>query len=643
MTSHYTPLILSLLTIAFVSCSIQRKSKNLERELVTAEVSLNQKSIISRDSTENMESPFSDTLTVIDPEGKRVHLMRTTVDSSGEVIATEELQAAVVTARFSNIAERNGKINISFDIELPEMMVDKRWQIRLRPQLVIMGDTTALEEVHITGDIFRERQLKGYRDYERFLSSIITDSSELLYGEMMEIFMERNFTRNGGNHTYRISPKEVSEYYTKKGATYFNNLKIKSKEQKFRQYVKDPFITYGIRIDSVVKTDNSKIKYSYSQQIETRKGLKKIDLTISGAIFSRGKMLYDIPCTEPLTFYVSSFSTLAEDKERYLTKVIERKSLMNITARIDFEAGKYAIDETMNDNSEELEKIKSHIENILYDREFNIDSLVITASASPEGSYSLNENLSALRGEEIARYLEKHITMYQNEQDSLLQESKGAVVSLNDEPPICEDLHRTVDFKLHIRNIPENWDEFVKRVEKETNISDKEGIISVIDINDPDQRENELKKHPEYEYICKEIYPSLRVVKFDFHLHRKGMVKDTIHTTMLDSTYMKGVQALKDKEYTKAIECLGGYEDINTAIAFISVDYNASAMRVLERVPSTPKKEYLLAILHARMKNEKEAVEHFLRSVAGDSSMFFRGNLDPEIGHLIKKYHLNKD
>ena len=50
---------------------------------------------------------------------------------------------------------------------------------------------------------------------------------------------------------------------------------------------------------------------------------------------------------------------------------------------------------------------------------------------------------------------------------------------------------------------------------------------------------------------------------------------------------------------------------------------------------------YLLAILYARQGNGEKAVSHYLQSCKQEPAYIHRGNLDPEIQHLIKAYGLN--
>ena len=146
-----------------------------------------------------------------------------------------------------------------------------------------------------------------------------------------------------------------------------------------------------------------------------------------------------------------------------------------------------------------------------------------------------------------------------------------------------------------------------------------------------------------YSYIKDSLYPRLRHVKFDFYLHRKGMVKDTMVTTVVDSSYKKGIIALENMDYSLASKILAPYKDYNTAVAFVGDDRNYGAMEILEGLPGTPSVHYLLAIVCSRLGNQQEAVEHYMTACRMDGSYVARGNLDPEISELISVYGLNKD
>ena len=121
------------------------------------------------------------------------------------------------------------------------------------------------------------------------------------------------------------------------------------------------------------------------------------------------------------------------------------------------------------------------------------------------------------------------------------------------------------------------------------------------------------------------------------------MTKDTVHTTVVDSIYMKGVKALCDMDYAQALPLLRPYKDYNAAIAYVGMDMNASAMDILQDMEKTAQVNYLLAILYSRQGDEEKAVECYVRSCRQNRMYVHRGNLDPEISVLIKLYGLNKD
>ena len=179
----------------------------------------------------------------------------------------------------------------------------------------------------------------------------------------------------------------------------------------------------------------------------------------------------------------------------------------------------------------------------------------------------------------------------------------------------------------------------------DNHISSKDAILQIITNEaDPDKRELQIKnKFPvEYKHIRDSIYPALRVVDFQFNLHRSGMTQDTIHTTEPDTLYEKGRDLLKARKYKDALAILIEYGDYNTAIAYMSLGYDKPAYDILLKEKESANQEYLLAILCSRLKREEEAVRRFLHSCELDGSKVYRGALDPEINRLIRKYNLNK-
>ena len=465
---------------------------------------------------------------------------------------------------------------------------------------------------------------------------------------LLELFIERNMPDLYAFKTdstyvsdeefasvYGVTEKEAIEHYTDDLARKANNKRISRREKMYRKYVKVPIVTEGLRLDTVIQTLGGDFIYRYVQPIKTRPKLRKVDVVLSGDIYESDTKIYDIPMSDPLTFYISSLSAFVDNRERYLTKVIERRVEENTACYIEFASGSFEVDEKMGNNPEEIGRIKDNLMSLMQNEKFDLDSILVTSSASPEGTVKFNDRLSKLRSEGISEYFSKWMNHYQ---DSLERERGFAV---DEEGNII--IQKRTQIPMIGRSNGENWQMLDRLVEKDTVMTEdeKKSYISYAEIKDIDQRERSLQSLGCYRHMREKLYPRLRTVRFDFHLHRKGMVKDTVHTTVLDTAYMNGVQAIRDRDYEAALTLLRPYNDYNTAIAYLCMDYNASAMQILESLERTAQVNYMLAVLYSRRGDEEKAVECYVRSCSQDPTYVHRGNLDPEISVLIRRYGLN--
>ena len=652
-------ILLSVLLIIISSCGTtkQKLSQINKGQIDSVAFNMPQKSAVP--ATISAQKFVQDTIIIKDAEGNETFLMKAIEDEeTGEMVATEVLNAATVTARFQNIAERRGKIDLEFLVTVPAGMMHDRWQFRLYPDLFILEDSTRLEPVLITGKAYREAQLKGYERYEKFLSRIVQDDLQFLNRYQFELFLERNLPELFAFKTdssyvsdetfrshYGVDEKEVVEHYINKARRKANN-SLKSRRGRMRnKYIPAPIVTEGIRLDSVVTTNQGDIVYHYVQTIETRPKLRKAIIVLAGEIYEAEQMIYRLPDMEPLTYYISSTSSFADESiVKYLTKVIERRAEANTAYKIDFEVAKSDIKPELGQNAKEISRIKENLVYLMQNEVFDLDSISINATASPEGSYELNSKLAHNRSKAVTTYFSRFVKEYK---DSLEREKGFSMVVGDDmdEMIVANQEDKAPEIILTPRSTPENWEDLAEYIRQDTVLTDdqKNQYFDHHDRHKPDAREAKLKSFSWYPYMKTNLYPKLRTVKFNFYLHRKGMVKDTIHTTVVDSTYTKGVMALKDMDYDAAIGLLAPYNDYNTAVAYIGKDRNLSALLILEPMEKTAPVNYLLAILYSRTGDVQKAVECYMKSVEQEPAYRHRGNLDPEISVLIKQYGLFKE
>ena len=550
-------------------------------------------------------------------------LMNAIRDSeTGEMVATDVISASRVTARFRNVPERDGYVTIGFDITVPAEMMDSRWQLKVRPAMRIQDDTIQLQPVYMTGKGYRQEQLRGYQRYRAFLASIITDTTDLVRMGQLEIFLQRNFpetyrmksdssivTQPMAESLFGVTQMEALRHYTRNWKVRKNEWKKRNKDAVFRRYVKDSIVREGLKLDTVI-TRSGDFIYQYNHTFRSRPGLKKVVVSISGELYEHGKCILALPFPDDLTFYVSSLSSLADTSVRYMMIVLERRVDDHTKALIDFESASARVDTSRGENASELRRVLRCIGDVVSRDDLVLDSLVVAASCSPEGKYGYNEKLSAARSAAVMDLLGRSVT------------------------PELKPL-------MKASSVPENWSQLRLLVQNDTIMSSagkRRMLMLMEDLSQPDVVEKKLSHMSEYRYLREKLYPQLRSVSFDFYLHRKGMVKDTVHTTQVDTVYMSGVEALSRLDYKRAVEVLRPYSDYNTALAYVSSGYNHSALQVLEGLDDNDSRVcYLLAMVLSRLGNEKRALKYFERALELAPALEFRANLDPEMSELVRR------
>ena len=378
------------------------------------------------------------------------------------------------------------------------------------------------------------------------------------------------------------------------------------REAAFNRFVKFPY-PEDVRLDSLVE-GRSTVTYYYSQAVKTHETSKKMLVTLQGQVLAVDDSAYRLPPSDTLSYVVSSMLSFVDTVPRYRIKVIDKFVTVEDRNYIQFFVGDTRVVDTLGDNRRQLDKITGLMRQIVEQQEFWVDTITLTAASSPEGAYAFNDRLSQGRAAALKRYLVRRYG-------------------------------KSIDTMLSVQWVAEDWAELTNRIRTDREIINRDAILELIAAEkNPDRREQAIRlRFPkEYAYIRSVIYPQLRAVNFRYNLRRKGMVKDTIHTTELDTTYARGVELLQKRKYAKALYILNDYNDRNTVVAHLSLDHNERAMELLAAMPEDAATEYLRAIACSRLGRKEEGRRHFLEACRLDERMEYRGNLDPEIAELLK-------
>lgn len=333
-------------------------------------------------------------------------------DENGETVANFRLDEVVVVAKSRTLPERKGKVLVDFVVRLPKELQGGCRSIVVVPHLHKAEGAVHLQELSIRGGLFSRVQDRNYWQFAQYVRLFRPDAA----GE----------------------------------------------QRAFERFVKHPY-PEGMRLDSIVEGAHD-LSYYYSQEVPTRSEGKTMLLTLHSAVEALDGSRYDLPPLDTLRYHISSMLSFADTTTRYVTKIIEKYAVVNDRNYLSFRVNNTRIIDTLGDNAAQLARIESLMEELVEQREFHVDSIVLTASASPEGSYAQNERLARGRAAALRRRLGQRFG-------------------------------RQVDTLLRVRWVAEDWEELARLIAADGTIAEREAILGLLrTIGNPDRREAELRR-----------------------------------------------------------------------------------------------------------------------------------------------------
>lgn len=674
-------LILSC-TLVFLGCS---KTRDLHKLKPTSQIALPQKEVPLPNSSE-VE------IIIADPNRpvNQSQVLHGEITSEGDIQGNVELGEIKVVARSKRVPERAGKVLIEFVVDIPKTLFRKDWQLALFPKLRNEDSIAVLRPMVMTGNEFRRKQERQYESYNNYLQSLEIDPEEnkdrflnkKMYGKYLnrqQFFLEKynaqikreysaflyfnkilqdrnqlngkpldsnlkNFKRNspvswfsfipyakenrlklldgaqikgwGPELKYALSESDSLHAYSlfwNKKAYDDNNKKLAKLKDTYEKIVEYP-IYENAYLDTIVA--GGKHQFFYEHYVEASESSPKMYLALDGAVTATDGSTYHFKAQDTLTYFVSSMTNFIDRSPRFKRKINLRAVQAELSVNLLFPAGKIDVADTLATNERELERLKNIYSDLISNKDLVVDSIIILAGSSPEGSWKFNDVLSQQRASKVSEFIMDYFSDY----PQLREVSKPYSIS-------------------------ENWTLLEELLGKDSLLVDteREGILNQIQtIKDPDLREAAIiKSYPQaYNILKDKYYPQLRRISFMFHLHRAGFAKDTVYTNEPDTDYAKGIDLLDKRRYKDALAILREYDDINTAVAHMSLGHDQQAMELLKRQKSTADVDYMLAILHFRTGKEKDALLYYQRACEVDPSKIFRGNLDPEIQKLKSLFNI---
>ena len=584
----YRTLVYIVLTVLMLSCAM---THSLQRSTPTADIHLPSNGPVETPEVEDVERAVTQ-MRKISMNGGRdsAYLAEVERDSTGEVtIKGENIQTVYIVAKSKTVAERNGEIAIDFIVGIPAALQSSTWGLSLTPVIENNGTEEALQPLSIRGELFSEVQKRQYWQMNKYLNRILGDTTGLSSTVSLAAKYYEAYNRYLGNNKKRLAEKLETTY----------------KETISFPYLSDP------RLDSVLLR-KGELRYYYTQRYRPTKNTHRLHLYFRGHIDAIDRSQYALANSDTLTYTVTSMLSLLDNEPRYMLKVIDKYVEVRDRNYITFPVGRANVIDTMGQNLVQLAKIERLMDTLINQYEFFVDSITIIASSSPDGSMATNNRIAGERARSIK---ERLVRKFGHEVDTLIRTR-----SIGEDWALLKRLIR------HNSDMP-NWEQITAMIDQSRNL----------DVTEPQIRQQFPK---DYAYMKEILYPQLRAVDFRYNLRRVDMVKDTVVLTVLDTTYMRGVQQLRDRDYVGALRTLNDYKSQNLAIVLLSLGYDEAALEILEQLPPAEKNartDYLSAIALSRINRPHEGLEYYLKAIQADPVLKFRGNLDPEIQILYKQ------
>ena len=576
------------LCIITISCAM---THSLQRQTPTADIKLPGNGSVETPEVEDIERAVEQIRRVSMNGGRdSVFLAEVERDSIGEVtMKGGTVPTVYVVAKSKTVAERNGEIALDFIIGIPATLQNNTWGLSLTPVVENNGTEEALQPLSIRGELFSEVQKRQYWQMNKYLNRILGDTTGLSSTVSLAAKYYEAYNRYLGNNKKRLAEKLETTY----------------KETISFPYLSDP------RLDSVLLR-KGELRYYYTQRYRPTKNTHRLHLYFRGYIDAIDRSQYALANSDTLTYTVTSMLSLLDNEPRYMLKVIDKYVEVRDRNYITFPVGRANVIDTMGQNLVQLAKIERLMDTLINQYEFFVDSITIIASSSPDGSMATNNRIAGERARSIK---ERLVRKFGHEVDTLIRTR-----SIGEDWALLKRLIR------HNSDMP-NWEQITAMIDQSRNL----------DVTEPQIRQQFPK---DYAYMKEVLYPQLRAVDFRYNLRRVDMVKDTVVLTVLDTTYMRGVQQLRDRDYVGALRTLNDYKCQNLAIVLLSLSYDEAAFEILEQLPpaeKNPRTDYLSAIALSRMNRPREGLEYYLKAIQADPVLKFRGNLDPEIQILYKQ------
>ena len=238
-------LILVAVLMMFISCSSNRTYGKLEIERLFMQTTKPEIDFLSSGGIQGQDGPRT-----IMEEVSFTNIGEQSLDEN-ETFASQatkldtskvyKLSEVVIKVKSHFAPERDGKVNLDFNIIAPVDILDPNWRLIMTPKLIDGDSICRLDTVVLVGEGFRDKQISDYEAYEDFLSTIVDPSAyDSLFVNWKSMYKEIHKVQRRNYDDYRNQYDLIMGYesWKKMNEMEFLNMEALAMRHKKHMYSK---------------------------------------------------------------------------------------------------------------------------------------------------------------------------------------------------------------------------------------------------------------------------------------------------------------------------------------------------------------------------------------------------------------------
>lgn len=210
-------LAIVVVLVMFVSCSSNKMRGQLEIERLFMQTTKPEIDFLNSGGLQGQNGPrtISEEVSFTNMEDQTLDENEEFASQASKVDTSKvyKLSEVVIKVRSHFAPERDGKVNLDFNIIASVDVLDPNWRLILTPKLIDGDSICRLDTVVMVGEGFKDKQISDYEAYEDFLSTIVDPSAyDSLFVNWKSMYKEIHKVQRRNYDEYRNQYELIKGY-----------------------------------------------------------------------------------------------------------------------------------------------------------------------------------------------------------------------------------------------------------------------------------------------------------------------------------------------------------------------------------------------------------------------------------------------